>query len=357
LSVRSSSDVFRAIRTEVFGDTQMRFGKRLGLTRETILRLEGLKEGHHVSFKHLYWLRKLPAPAGKTEQLQGLLAELETAIGRELRANAADQPANPSAISEDLEAAQAHLTGLSEDAARRAEAAAQRAEQLQREENARRDEDARQREEVLRRAEAVVLRTEQLQREEEARRAEEALRSAREAEEAARREKQARATSRRRGRRLVFATLAASAAFGALSGGLLHELAHEPQDARAREQVAASPQRPEWNVEPDTEPAPLPEEVTSIGLDAGTELAQVFKAALPMPKGGLPDQATAPCPDSIEEHHGYCWLRVPLNAAQVRDGVCESETLYEPSAGWCRAHRAGYQPFRRPGRRNNVVDP
>jgi len=168
---------------------------------------------------------------------------------------------------------------------------------------------------------------------------------------------QARAAARRRAQRLTFANLAALVVLGALAGRLVQEVSRVLQDARAGEQTARSIEPPPVDADPHVEQETPPEEVRSGGLDAGMELAEMLATALPMPKSGLLGQMSAPCPDGIEEINGYCWLLQPLTTTQVKSGVCESEDLYEPSSGWCRAHRAGYRPFRGKRRSNNVVDP
>jgi len=419
VTARSSSDVFREIRTEVFRDTQTRFGKRLGLTRETVLRLERRKEGHRVSFKHLHWLRDVRGvPAEQAERMQALLTELETAIAEELRAEAAmpredAEAGDPRA--ELVVAEQTFLSTQSEEAARRAEAAAQRAERLRLEEQARREEDVRRaeeaagraeqlrreeearreeerrereetvrrseaavermeqlrreeaaqreeadrkREEAVRRAEAAVQRAEQLRGEEEARREEAVRRAASEAEDAAEREKQARAAARRRARGLTFANLAASLVFGALAGWFVSELSRAPQDVRAGEQAVRNSDVAGVDAGSHWEQVP-PQRVSSGGLDAGTEFAEMLSTALPIPKGGISGQVAAPCPEGIEEINGYCWVLTPLTSTQVKLGLCDHDgDLYEPSAGWCRAHSAAYRPYRGKKRKNNnVVDP
>jgi hypothetical protein len=217
------------------------------------------------------------------------------------------------------------------EAVRRAEAAAQRAEQGRREHEARREEVARKVDEALRQAEAAVQRAERLRREDDTRREEDDRRAALRAEETARRERQARAIARR----LVVATVAASAVIGGLAGRVVYQLSRAPHDdAPAGARATRSTGVP--------------------GVDADSNADQ---ALLPMPKGGVPGQSGAPCPEGIDELEGYCWIRYSLTATQVKSGVCETDAVYEPSAGWCRAHHAGYAPYRRPRRRINVVDP
>jgi len=100
-------------------------------------------------------------------------------------------------------------------------------------------------------------------------------------------------------------------------------------------------------------------EVTT-GIDVGAALAQAVVQALPMPSGGVPGQMAAPCRPSAEEIDdigGYCWLKTPLTEPGVKLGACEDQGFYEPSVGWCRAHKLGYRPFYQRRRNNHVVKP
>jgi transcriptional regulator with XRE-family HTH domain len=374
---------------EVFGDTQTRFGKRLGLTRETISRLERHAEGHQLSPRHLRWLRELRAPPGKAELLQALLAEMEGAIQQEQGMGEPFGGERTEAARGAPGAEQVQLAGQLEEMARRAEAAIQRVEQFLAEQEGLHAEDARRREESVRRAEAAAQRAEQFHREwaarceEEARRMEEAVQRAETAvrrveqlgaEEEARRaawvarrgeeEDQARVTAPRRERvrwRLA-ASVAVLGVLGVLGGiwFLVGGKASAPplEVARSKEQenAAVGPSDVAPDLLPEEEPLPQ-EEMTKGGLDAGTELAQLMASAIPMPKTALPKQLGAPCPELAEEFNGYCWGRVSLTPAQVKAGWCDKLGLYEPSEGWCRAHRAGFRPFLGARSNDNVVDP
>ena len=99
-------------------------------------------------------------------------------------------------------------------------------------------------------------------------------------------------------------------------------------------------------------------EVVSVRLSAGTVLEKLAKQALPMPKRPLPGQMAAPCPDGADEFEGYCWLKTQLSPDLVDRGACDDPALgfYEPSAGWCRAHRVGYRPLSSTRRHNNTVE-
>jgi hypothetical protein len=325
LAGRSSNNILHAIRTEVFGENQARFGKRLSLTKETILRLEGRKAGHRVSPKHLRWLRELRAPSGKAELMQALLAELEAAIQEELRAEASSGEhspgvgAMPPTGQEGTGSELLRLADRSEDAARRAEEAAQRVEQLQLE---------------------VEVRAE-----------ERAAQASQEAEAAARQAEQDRVAAERRARRRALAVLAASLAVGMFGGGLV-QLTSQGTWFTASDTGRADSSRDDLP-DPPVDRLPEPEqEHWSGGLDAGTEPEKL----LPIPKGGLPGQLAAPCPEGAEEINGFCWWRVSITADQAKGGFCEDRGFYEPSAGWCRAHHAGYLPVRSRRRPNNTFD-
>jgi len=93
-------------------------------------------------------------------------------------------------------------------------------------------------------------------------------------------------------------------------------------------------------------------------LATGSELrpaVALLKNALPMPAGGLPRQLAAPCPEDIEEINGYCWFKWSLTPGQVKIGACDQPDVYEPSAGWCRAHNAAFLPWYGRRRTNNAV--
>ena len=432
--MRSSSEILKAIRKDVFEETQKTFGKRLPLAKETISRLESGSDEHQVTRRHLRLLRGLRAPKNKAEQLQSLLSELEAALWREMtgtdpvepgaqdgppldplldpspssngpeaeeRARAAELDAAERAetLRREAEARHAELVRRGEEFARRAEAAAERGEQALRqqevwcaeearrreetvqrieaaaervEEEARRreeavqriaaaaeraEDEARKREEAVQRIAAAAERAEQLRREDEARREEEAERMARAALEAER----VRDAARRRG----LVAIAASAALGLLVGGVSQMgkavSRHPPDDAdvaRAGDEESVNPGVPPGGTEPAFEKEPTPEEeFTSAGLDAGTALVRMLRAAIPMPKTGFPGQLAAPCPEHTEELNGYCWRRFALSPQQVKDGFCEELSLYEPSSGWCRKNHAGYRPYLGARRNNNVVDP
>src|SRR4051794_3354214 len=105
------------------------------------------------------------------------------------------------------------------------------------------------------------------------------------------------------------------------------------------------------------EDSPDSEQPLSSGLDGGTELTNLVTQALPFPDGPVRQQLAAPCPEGIEEINGYCWLIVNFATVSVKAGACNEDGVYEPSEGWCRAHHAGYRPFRGTRRKNNTVDP
>ncbi|HLL84271.1 MAG TPA: hypothetical protein VK420_16530 [Longimicrobium sp.] len=154
--------------------------------------------------------------------------------------------------------------------------------------------------------------------------------------------------------RRALALLAASLVVGMFGGGLV-QLAGPGEWFAASDTGRADSSRDRDVPDLPVVPLPEPEEEHWSGrLDAGTEPAKL----LPMPKGGLPRQRAAPCPQAAEEINGFCWWRVSLTAAQVRDGICDNYEyeIYEPSAGWCRANHAGYIPVRARRRPNNAVD-
>jgi len=89
----------------------------------------------------------------------------------------------------------------------------------------------------------------------------------------------------------------------------------------------------------------------SAGLDGGTVLVRVLKQAMRMPAKAIPGQLPGPCPKGLDEFKGSCWGKVQWTVAQVKEGVCETYGLYEPSAGGCRAHLTGFHPH--PGQFND----
>jgi hypothetical protein len=400
--VRSSSDIFKAVRTEVFGETQETFGRRLLLTKETISRLEGRKAGHYVSVRHLRLLRGLRAPRDQAAKLEALLVELDAALQREMAAGGPGpaQEAFPVGVEAPGQGAEAASTGGvgkpglgaesasdAERAATRAESVAERIEQLYAAEEARRADEARKREEEAeqakrlrfaeetRRAEAArkqeelvrcvveaAERFEQIRAGDEARRAEEARKKeseARAAEEEARRVEQRRVSERRQTRRLLLAMLAMSTALGALGGVATRTFETPPaQVDRMRAEQAPSQETRTPEVAPSERGLPEEdldaEESLSAGMDAGTAMTELLMQAIPMSRGPVPGQMAAPCPDEAEEFNGYCWGKVALTSRQVKAGFCDTAGLYEPSEGWCRAHRAGYRPLRSARRRNTI---
>jgi len=159
-------------------------------------------------------------------------------------------------------------------------------------------------------------------------------------------------------RRLGAAALAGPVALYVLAHLAVQRLPPPAMENADTSKHQAMPDGPGSGPGPGSREAPPPEEgMTSGGLDAGTEMAELLKGAQPMPTGGLPRQQSAPCPGGIEEINGYCWKRWPLTSEQVKAGVCDEPDLYEPSAGWCRAHLAGFRPFYGSRRTNNAVDP
>ena len=365
--VRASSEILKAIRTEVFGESQQVFGKRLPLAKETISRMELRKEGHPVTAKHLRLLRELRAPKNKADQFHALLKELEEALWREMQVSLGREPGAqeaPAVATAPTERADLDGTPVGplpgevpEQAAPDREEMAQRLELLRLEE-ARREEEVRRLQESLQRAEAAIQRAEQLaiQRAEQLRLEEEAKHAAQASRMA---EEEARARARRqRDWRLGVAALASLV----LLGGLAYLSRQRPSqsstdDARA-ENHAVTPEKPDGGTRPEPWEAPPPEEETaSGGLDAGTAMMKLLKNAQPMPTGGLPHQRAAPCPEGIEEVNGYCWRKFSFTPAQVEQGNCEDPVFYEPSAGWCRTHKAGFRPWYGRRRTPNAVDP
>jgi hypothetical protein len=358
--VRASSEILKAIRTEVFGESQRVFGKRLPLAKETISRLELRKEGHPVTAKHLRLLRELRAPKNKADQFHALLKELEEALWRELQVSLGREPGAqeaPAAATVPTERADLDSTPVGpssgevpEQATPDLEQIAQRLELLRLEE-ARRAEAVGRFQESLQRAEAAIQRAEELRLEEEAKRAAQASRMA---------EEEARARARRqRSWRLGVAAFAALVVLGGLAYLSGQRRSQSSMDDARAENHAVNPEKPDGGTRSEPWEAPPPEEgTTSGGLDAGTAMMELLKSAQPMPMvGGLPRQRAAPCPEGIEEYNGFCWSRWSLTPAQVEQGTCEDPVFYEPSPGWCRTHRAGFRPWYGRRRTPNAVDP
>lgn len=502
--MRSSSIIFRAIRMELFRLSQAKFGKKLGLSKVTIGRLERRKHGHHVSAKHWRLLRDLPAPPGEAERKEAMLDELAKAIEEESKPEGyleaeqrrqAEEEKRAADLQKAAEAAQRaelavrelerleaalqrtaaeieqRLEGFRqaeelrrqqdadtrevtlrrvEELAQRAEGSAQRADQLRlaaesiraqadqhqeelvlraleaieraeklrfemeaaraqaseqfqefvlrAEETARRAEqlalgwEARRVEmgETVRRVEEAAARAEQLRADDEARLAQAARRqeegrqrvegAAARAEDAATRAEQTqaaladeaqnreqaakdverrRALEHRRVKRLLVTTVIASVVLSVGGVGAIVMLWLPPQAELVRMAQGT-------NFGPGAhEPLPAEresageegeDEALSAGLDGGTQLTKLVNQALPMPKGALHGQLTAPCPDDVDEINGLCWGKVTLTPTQVKRGACDSLRLYEPSEGWCRANHAGYRPWFG-SRKNNSVEP
>lgn len=173
--MRSSSIIFRAIRMELFRLSQAKFGKKLGLSKVTIGRLERRKHGHHVSAKHWRLLRDLPAPPGEAERKEAMLDELAKAIEEESKPEGyleAEQrrQAEEAKRAEDLQkAAEAALRaelairemGQVEAALQRTAAEIERrVEEFRQAEEIRRQQNADTREATLRRAEELAQRAE-----------------------------------------------------------------------------------------------------------------------------------------------------------------------------------------------------
>jgi len=88
---------------------------------------------------------------------------------------------------------------------------------------------------------------------------------------------------------------------------------------------------------------------------AASVAASLIHRASPMPAGGVPGQRRAPCPEGAEAiKNEWCWNRWTLTPEQVRGGACDDPQFYEPSEGWCVAHRAAYRPVYAPVRRKNA---
>jgi tetrahydromethanopterin S-methyltransferase subunit G len=121
---------------------------------------------------------------------------------------------------------------------------------------------------------------------------------------------------------------------------------------------ASSPARESLPAEHESAQEQDDDKSLSTGLDGGTELTKLVTQTLPIPTGGLPGQMTGPCPATADEIDGYCWKKIFLTSADVKDGMCDNLRLYEPSPGWCRSHHAGYKPVFGPRKKdNNTVDP
>jgi len=94
--------------------------------------------------------------------------------------------------------------------------------------------------------------------------------------------------------------------------------------------------------------------VRSGATEGASVAANLIRKASPMPTGGVPGQRRAPCPASADVINDLCWARWTLTPEQVRDGFCDNPHVYEPSEGWCVAHRAAYMPIYAPVRRKNA---
>jgi len=211
VAVRTSGEIFRDIRRDVFDSSQGALGKRLGLTRETVGRLEGHKQGHRVLTTHLEWLRALKPPGEKSALFQALLQELAAAIDAEKgaeRSAAGSLPSSSTSAADEAEQAehaewQQHLEEVRSavqqvkdtavqveqwhllEEARRTEEA-QRAEQARLAEERRHADETKRMEEATRRMEEVAGEIAQFHRLEEARReAQEERRQKEEAQRAA----------------------------------------------------------------------------------------------------------------------------------------------------------------------------
>jgi len=92
---------------------------------------------------------------------------------------------------------------------------------------------------------------------------------------------------------------------------------------------------------------------SSVG-EGGSAAANLIRRASPLPKDGVPGQRHAPCPEGAEVMNDLCWNRWALTPDQVRGGACDNPQVYEPSEGWCVAHRAAYLPVLAPLRRKNA---
>ena len=112
----------------------------------------------------------------------------------------------------------------------------------------------------------------------------------------------------------------------------------------ARQEQAGSTDQPE---QPEA-----PEEGWSRGQNGGSASVRPIIRASPLPKGGVPGQRHAPCPEFADVFDGRCWTKVTLTSEQVRGGVCDDPKFYEPSEGWCVAHHAAYRPLFAPRPRN-----
>jgi len=374
---RRASVVLRAIREEIFGYSQKGFAETLGYNRkETICRLESGKPDFPLNSSHLDKLRRLAPHPDKAEAFEALLNEFQAALS-------ADDPAEKARIE-----AQRQLEegiGQAKEAARQAEDAAQRSAEFHerveacRAEEAQRAEQLRQADEDRRAEEAQRL--EQLRQADEDRRAEEArdraeaLRqmneevrqvkgAAGEASDAARVAKQSAevaqqvttaAMKRLRRSRYVMAALAlvVSPIFSITAVRYTETRTKRETDTLAREEKA-QPAPPRAEEPPQTDPG---EEADTAGLDGGTALAEALVKALPFPPHGVPGQKAAPCASGEEEFSGYCYAKYQLTANNVSRGHCESLRLYEPSPGWCRAHRLGYLPVYTGRKDNNAVEP
>jgi len=397
-AVRPSSQIVRAIRKEVFDFTQKAFGAKLQLQEETISRMENRIGGYRVLPKHLEVIRQLRAPSEKAKQFQALLAELETALRAEEAeadtkaeadkreaappapggAGGAPLRAEPTPSPEQGDGSTARPPGevapgpeqifeaakawWEQQAARFDETVRQAQTKLQEMDRQLRDWWAEEQKQFQARrdadAEAARARNERFQEELSAlaHRTREATRSA---QESAERAERARLVQEQRMQRWALVTTMA-AVLGLAGAGVAWLENLRPRDERVtstvtRQQEAAHPEKAEQEDGgsiPETERQPTSENALSSAADGGTAAAKVITQATRMPKGGVPGQRRAPCPQGIDEFESYCWSKWSLTSGQVEAGVCDDPQVYEPSEGWCAEHRAAYRPFyeRRPRR-------
>ena len=235
------------------------------------------------------------------------------------------------------------------DEARRAEEA-QRAEQLRQADEARRAEDARERAEVMR-----YLSDEVRQAQAAAREAGDAARVAKESVELA---QQVTAAAMKWMRHSRYVTAAVAFLIGPIVSTTVVRYTDAGRkrgtNTLAREENA----QPERAQKEEPLPPTVPdEEADTANLEGGTAMTEALLQSLPLPSHGVPGQRAAPCPAFYDEISGYCWTTKTLTSEQVKGGACEQLRLYEPSLGWCRAHRAGYLPVYASRKDNNAVEP
>jgi len=411
--VRSSAEILRAIRKEVFEYTQKQFGAKLQLKGETISRMENPMGGYRILEKHLRDLREMRAPGDKAALMKTLLAELETALRTELTVPRGTRRAPAPVEAPTVQAQEAQAPVKEEappnEAVRRMEAL-HHAEEARRAEEALRREQAAQHLEGLKRSteeaveamktwwtqqsskidEVMRQRAEQLldgtkvwwaeerkqlearaqadardaraQAEQQSREVGglvgKAVEAARAAGESAERAEHATAAALKWRRWTAWGAVAAAFVLGPFSTAVLWHsglIRTRQEDGALLSQRDARPKEAE-----DSGPMErsAPEEgADTTALDGGTALAQAALQALPIPVGGVPGQRAAPCSADDEEISGFCWVKHQLTAAQVKAGRCETLHLYELSPGWCRAHRAGYLPVYTGRKDNNAVEP